>query len=143
MEFEDGTAITEPALNLMARQAVFIAAEFTDATTTTIDDGALEPYGFKDMKHIAYAGASTVNLGDRGRNHVKTDHSQVTVPAMYVGFSCNIFNVSEDDMTVNFALTAYHQSSGETGTSWALAPNSILHLTQASASKVFISGNAT
>lgn len=142
VEFEDGTAITEPALNLMARQAVFIAAEFTDATTTTIDDGALEPYGFKDMKHITYAGASTVNLGDRGRNHVKTDHSQVTVPAMYVGFSCNIFNVSEDDMPVTFALTAYHQGSSEVGTSWTLAPNSILHMTQVSSTKVFISGNA-
>lgn len=142
VEFEDGTALTEAALNLMARQAVFIAAEFTDATTTTVDDGALEPYGFKDMKHITYAGASTVNLGDRGRNHVKTDHSPVTVPNMYVGFSCNIFNVSEDDMIVTFALTAHHQSSGETGTTWTLAPNSILHITQASTAKVFISGNA-
>jgi hypothetical protein len=46
------------------------------------------------------------------------------------------------DMTVNFALTAHHQSSGDVGTAWTLAPNSILHLTQASASKVFISGNA-
>mgnify|MGYP000190360911 CR=1 FL=1 len=36
VEFEDGTAITEPALNLMARQAVFIAAEFTDATTVVV-----------------------------------------------------------------------------------------------------------
>lgn len=142
VEFADGTALTEPALNLMARQSVFIAAEFTDATTTVIDDGALEPYGFKDMVHIMYAGASTVNLGDRGRNHVKTDHSSVTVPAMYVGFSCNIFNVSEDDMPVTFALAAHHQGSGEVGTSWSLAPNSILHITQASTSKVFISGNA-
>lgn len=143
VEFADGTALTEPALNLMARQSVFIAAEFTDATTTVMDDGALEPYGFKDMKHITYAGPSVVNLGDRGRNHVKTDRSAVTVPAMYVGFSCNIFNVSENDMPVTFSLTAYHQSSGDTGTAWTLAPNSILHLTQVSGTKVFISGNAT
>lgn len=39
VEFEDGTAITEPALNLMARQAVFIAAEFTDATTVVVKGG--------------------------------------------------------------------------------------------------------
>lgn len=142
VEFEDGTAITEPALNLMARQAVFVAAEFTDATTTTIDDGALEPYGFKDMKHVTYAGPSSVNLGDRGRNHTKSDATQVNVPSMYTGFSCNIINLSENDMPVVFALQAYHQSSGDINTSWTLAPNSLLHLTQVSATKVFISGNA-
>lgn len=142
VEFADGTALTEPALNLMARQSVFIAAEFTDATTTVIDDGALEPYGFKDMVHITYAGASTVNLGDRGRTHYKTDGSAVTVPVMYKGFTCNVFNVSDLDMTVTFAVPAYMQGSDEFNTAWTLAPNSILHVTQASLTKFFISGNA-
>ena len=42
VEFADGTALTEPALNLMARQSVFIAAEFTDATTVVVDGNLLD-----------------------------------------------------------------------------------------------------
>lgn len=37
VEFTDGTGITEAALNLMARQAVFLAAEFIDATTVVVN----------------------------------------------------------------------------------------------------------
>lgn len=143
VEFTDGTALTEAALNLIAQQAVFVAAEFTDATTTVLDDGALEPYGFKDMKHITYAGASTVNLGDRGRNHVKADGTAVTVPGMYVGFTCNIFNTHDTlPVTVTFAHTAYLQGTDESKATWELVPNQILHVTQAATNKFFISGMA-
>mgnify|MGYP000181522959 CR=1 FL=1 len=37
VEFTDGTSITEASLNLMARQAVFLAAEYIDATTVVVD----------------------------------------------------------------------------------------------------------
>lgn len=142
VEFQDGTALTEPALDLMARQAVFIAAEYTDAALTLLDAAALDPYGFKDMQHSLYTGPSTVALADRGRCHVKEDGTSVHVPLTYSGFTFNILNTSESPMTVTFAATAYMQGSDDVSTEFSLAANSMLHVTQASATKFFIWGNA-
>jgi hypothetical protein len=64
VEFEDGTAITEPALNLMARQAVFIAAEFTDATTVVVKGGTGNSLinALDDIEYVLNAWAeSTLN----------------------------------------------------------------------------------
>lgn len=64
VEFEDGTAITEPSLNLMARQAVFIAAEFTDATTVVVKGGTGNSLinALDDIEYVLNAWAeSTLN----------------------------------------------------------------------------------
>lgn len=142
VEFEDGTALTEPALNLMARQAVFIAAEYTDAALSLLDAQALDPYGFKDMLHSIYVGPSTVTLADRGKCHVKEDGTSVHVPVTYSGFTLNILNTSENPMRVTFGATAYMQGSDDASTEFSLAANSMLHVTQASSTKFFIWGNA-
>lgn len=202
VEFSDGTAITEAALNLMARQAVFLAAEFIDATTVVVDGNLvnamdditavlnswanstleerltewkteldaelntwktevegdllayinshlpptvdLDPYGFKEMVHVDYTGASTVSTADRGRAHCKLDSSAATVPStLSVGFTCNIINLSASPLNVNFDETAFMQGTTDSKSSWSLPANQILHIHKAAAGKWLISGMAT
>lgn len=197
VEFEDGTAITEPALNLMARQAVFIAAEFTDATTVVVKGNGsslinalddievvlnawagdtladllntwktttlaelqstlqsyiishmptapdLDPYGFKEMVHVSYSGSSAVSTADRGKAHVKTDNTTVSVPGtLAVGFTCNVINLGTADMTISFSETAYMQGTTTSKSSWLLHANQILHITKVASGKWLISGFA-
>jgi hypothetical protein len=202
VEFSDGTAITEAALNLMARQAVFLAAEFIDATTVVVDGNLvnamdditavlnswatstledrltewkteldselnswkleiegdlleyinthlppavdLDPYGFKEMVHVDYSGASTVSTTDRGRAHCKVSVGPVTVPStLPVGFTCNVLNLTDATFAVDFGETAYMQGTVDSKNSWVLAANQILHIHKAAAGKWLISGMAT
>jgi len=202
VEFSDGTAITEAALNLMAKQAVFLAAEFTDATTVVVDGNLvsamdditavlnswanstletrltewktelnteistwqstteaalityinnhipaavdLDPYGFKEMVHLDYSGASTVSTADRGRAHCKLDAGPVSVPStLSAGFTCNIINLSTAAVAVTFAETAFMQGTTVNKTSWSLPVNQILHIHKAASGKWLISGMAT
>lgn len=74
VDFADGAVVSEPSLDDMAKQSVFIAAE-------ALDIAGLNPdLGYKALKHILYTGVSTLSVNDNGRSHYKTDHTNVTIP---------------------------------------------------------------
>lgn len=106
VDWADGANISEPTLDLIAKQCVFIAAEALDQA------GFSDELGFKAMKQVPYTGASTLHAIDNGRSHYKTDGTDVAVPnTLPVEYLTTIINNSSTRLTVNVDGLAYLQGT--------------------------------
>jgi hypothetical protein len=142
VNFSDGATVKESNLDLIARQAVHIAAEVMDGSF----GGLTDEYGFKALKQVPYTGPSVVNLADNGRSHFKTDGAAVVVPnALPTTFLTTVTNHSASTMNVVFdSAVAYMQGGdGTPSATWALSARSFLQLNKVAPGVWYISGQAT
>lgn len=146
VNFVDGAKVSETSMDLIARQAVHIAAEVLDGSGQTI---LTDELGFKALKSTSYTGASTIALLDRGRAHTKTDGTAVTVPdTLPVDFLSTIANLSSSAMTITFASAPDVYLQGTTddptpGDVVTLAPWNSLNIWKVTATQWFVSGKAS
>lgn len=140
VNFSDGANVQESNLDLIARQAVHIAAEVMDGSF----GGLTDEYGFKSLKQVVYSGPSVVNLADNGRSHFKTDGSAVVVPnTLPVQFLSTITNHSASSMNVTFSSAVGFLQAPTGGTnkaSWTLQRNSFLQINKIANGVWYISG---
>lgn len=143
VDFEAGAKVKESNLDLMARQAIHVAAEVMDGSY----GGLTDEYGFKSLKQVAYTGVSVVNTADNGRSHFKTDGTAVTVPnTLSDTFLSTITNHSSGYMNIAFdSAVAYMQGADtvDPKTSWTLDPYSFLQINKIATGVWYISGKAT
>lgn len=145
VNFADGAAVSETALDETARQAVHCAAEALDvAHQLALND----EYGYKSLRKITYTGASVVQATDNGQSHVKTDGAPITVPdTLNTEFLCTLSNLGNFTLNVAFAgaVTVAKDGAGAVlaGTSVSIPPYSTATIWRASATLWLVSGNVT
>lgn len=150
VDFNDGSNVTEPNLDRIARQAIFVAAEAADAVIVEVETALgsqldLSPYGFRRLAKVAYTGASEVAEADNGKAHFKTDGTDVTVPSdLSDEHLCSIANYSATPMTVTFEGTARLQGADDPSAhaTWTLAPWNTLTIWKVAAGAWLVSGKA-
>lgn len=142
VDFSGGARVDEASLDLIARQAVHIAAEVLDGARV---DFAGDDVGFRSLRQNVYTTASVVIADDNGKAHYKTDGTGVVVPdTLPVGFITSIVNDSDSPMGVNFTgETAYVQGSAASGVTFALQARQVLTITKVATTRWFISGFVT
>lgn len=141
VDFADGAVVSEPSLDDMAKQSVFIAAEALDISGLNPD------LGYKALKHILYAGASSLSVNDNGKAHYKTDSTQVTVGnTIPVEYLTTIINDSASDMAVVFSSCTGHLQGPDAAdaiTALVLPAYNTLGVTKVASGRMLISGYVT
>ena len=144
VNFQDGAQVTEPSLDLIARQAVFIGAEVLDGSGQTL---IVDELGFKSMKQKLYTGPSIVTQFDNGRAHYKEDGSQVALPnSLNTAMLTTIVNYSEDPMPLSFIDGSARQQGAEDTTpyaDWLIYPWNTVTVTKIKSGQWLLSGKAT
>ena len=96
--------------------------QLINATGLSVD---VSVFGFKSMHQNGYTGASVVTVEDNGRCHLKTDHTEVTVPnTLPVEMMTTIINYSASSMSLVFVDgAAIAQGVGDTAphAAWSVA----------------------
>lgn len=145
VDFADGARVSETSLDLIARQAVHIAAEVLDGSGVSL---ITDEIGFRAMQQKGYTGSSIVLTVDGGRSHYKTDATAVTVPnTLPVEFLTTIINDNSSEyMNVAFddAIAVQQGSDDFVGSdTWTLAPYNSLTIMKVADGRWFIAGKVS